>query len=145
MRLALPLWESKISPVLDSATRLLVVDVEDKDELSRSEIHLDGMDLPMKCRKIRDIGVDVLICGAVTRQLAARLKASGINIVPGISGRLDDVLHACFHGNLARSEYLMPGWSLDGMEELLGGLNLQGSGSPKARNLKKRSSLKEDI
>ena len=130
MRLALPLWESKISPVLDSATRLLLVEVEDNGELSRSEIHLDEMDMPMKCRKIQDLGVDVLICGAVTRQLSDRLKASGINIVPGISGRLDDVLHACFHGNLARSEYLMPGWSLDGLEELLRGLNLQGARRP---------------
>lgn len=141
----MPLWESKISPVLDTATKLLVVDAEDKGELTRSEIHLGGMDLPMKCRKIQDLGVDVLICGAVTRQLSNRLKASGINIVPGISGRLDDVLHACFHGNLARSEYLMPGWSLDGLEELLRGLKLPGGGSPKTWDLKKRSSSKEDI
>jgi predicted Fe-Mo cluster-binding NifX family protein len=125
MRLAFPVWENRISPVLDTATRLLVVEVKDHCELSRSEIFLDERDVSRKCRRIRSLGVNALICGAVTRRLSNMLNDSGIHIIPGVSGRPDEVLDACLQGRLAHSKFLMPGWNVDGLEEGLKGLNLK--------------------
>lgn len=134
MRLAFPVWENRISPVLDTATRLLVVEIKDHGELSRSEIHLDEKDVSRKCRRIRSLGVNGLICGAVTRRLSNMLKESGIHIVPGISGHPDEVLNACLRGSLAHPKFLMPGWNVAGLEDCLKGLNLSKPGTKRKRD-----------
>lgn len=109
MRIAIPIWDDKISPVLDTATKLLVVEIEDKKEASRFEIYLDEHELSRRCLRIRGMDVDVLICGAVSRPFYRMLMASGINIIQDISGPPDDVLNAYFHGKLFHSGFLMPG------------------------------------
>ncbi|MBN2031888.1 MAG: NifB/NifX family molybdenum-iron cluster-binding protein [Deltaproteobacteria bacterium] len=125
MKLAIPVWENKVSPVLDTASRLLVVEVKEDGDLSRFEIFLDERDLSRRCLRIKGIGVDTLICGAVTRHFSDMLKASGIDIIPGISGQPDEVLSACFEGRLAHDKYLMPGWSREGLEEALKEIDLR--------------------
>jgi predicted Fe-Mo cluster-binding NifX family protein len=117
MKIAIPVWENKISPVLDTASRLLVVELKKDGDMSRFEIFLDERDLSKRCLRIMGIGVDTMICGAVTRHFSDMLKALGIDVITGISGQPDDVLHACFEGRLAHSKYLMPGWSREGVEE----------------------------
>jgi len=117
MKLAIPVWEDKVSPVLDTASRLLVVEVKEDGEVSRFEIFLDERDLSRRCLRIQGLGIDTLICGAVTRHFSEMLKASGIDIIPGISGRPDEVLNACFEGKLAHTKYLMPGLSREVLQE----------------------------
>lgn len=115
MKLAVPVWEDRISPVLDSATRLLILEVKEGGELSRSEIDLDEKDLARRCRRIQGLGVDAMICGAVTRRFSDMISASGVFLIRGVSGSPDEVLDACLAGRLDRSEFLMPGWTLDGL------------------------------
>ena len=112
MRIALSIWGDKISPVLDTAGKLLVVDNKNQKE-SRFEAYLPEKDLSRRCAFIRGLGVDVLICGAVSRHLTKILMASGIEIVSGISGRVEDVLTAHLQGDLTQPKYLMPGWESD--------------------------------
>ena len=109
MRIAIPIWDDKISPVLDTASRLLIVEVEDQREESRFETYLDVQDLPGRCFRIQGLGVDILICSAISRPFLRRLMASGIKIIPGISGHPEDVLEAYLKGTLSNSKFLMPG------------------------------------
>ena len=112
MRIALSIWEDKISPVLDTAAKLLIVDNDNHRE-SRFEAHLLEKDISQRCAFIRSLGIDVLICGAVSRHLIKMLTASGIEIVSGISGHIEDVLQAYYQGGVTQSEFLMPGWEND--------------------------------
>jgi predicted Fe-Mo cluster-binding NifX family protein len=109
MRIAVPIWDDKISPVLDTASRLLIVDVENRTETYRFEIHLVKHDLSRRCFRICELEVDVLICGAVSRAFLKLLKELGIEVIPEITGKIDDVLDAYFLGNLFHSRFLMPG------------------------------------
>lgn len=109
MRLAIPIWDDKVSPVLDTASRLLIVEVEDHGEASRFETNLDEQNLSRKCLRIQDLDVDLLICGAISRPFSRMLMASGIDIIPEISGLTEEVLRAYLQGNLFHSRFLMPG------------------------------------
>jgi len=62
------------------------------------------------------LGVDILICGAVSRQFLDKLMAAGIRIIVGISGNPEDVLHAYLHGNIYDTKFMMPGVRRDGLE-----------------------------
>jgi predicted Fe-Mo cluster-binding NifX family protein len=109
MRIAVSIWENKVSPVLDMATKLLIVEQGVQKEESHFEVYLIKQEISQRCSFIRALEIDVLICGAVSRQFSRMLKASGINIISGISGPVKDVLKAYFHGNLLQPKFLMPG------------------------------------
>ena len=110
MRIAIPVWEDKVSPVLDTASRLLIVDVEDRNEARRFQIYLDEQDLSRRCLRIRGMEIGILICGAISRPFERMLAASGIRIIRDISGQSEEVLKAHLRGELLNSDFLMPGY-----------------------------------
>jgi predicted Fe-Mo cluster-binding NifX family protein len=116
MKIGIPVWEDKISPVMDTACRLLVVEVDGKREASRFETYLDVRGVTNRCFRIQGLGLDTLICGAISRPFSRSLVASGIKIIQGISGHPEDVLDAYLHGNLLDSRFLMPGFVKEGMD-----------------------------
>ena len=109
MRIAISIWEDKISPVLDTASKLLIIDNKAQKESSRFEANLLVQDMSQRCSFIRILDLDVLICGAVSRQFREMLKACGIKIISGISGPAEDVLDAYLQGDLLHSGFFMPG------------------------------------
>lgn len=109
MRIAIPIWNDKVSPVLDTASKLLIIQVEGRKELSRFEIYLDEQELSRRCTRIRGMEVNTLICGAISRPFLRMLAAYGINIIKNISGHPEDVLDAYLKGVLFHSGFLMPG------------------------------------
>lgn len=113
MKIAIPTWEDKISPVLDAASRLLIVEVEGQKEASRFETYLEEQGLSHRCVRIHRLGIHTLICGAVSTSFSRMLRASGIDLIPGISGHPEAVLDAYLHGNLYHSKFSMPGFVRD--------------------------------
>ena len=109
MRLAVPIWEDKVSPVFDTALNLLIVEIKDRKEASRFVTQLNEKDLSQRCSRIRKMEIDSLICGAISRPFASMLMALGIQIVPWITGHTEDVLEAYLQGTLFRPSFLMPG------------------------------------
>jgi len=109
MRIAIPVWENKVSPVLDTARRLLIVDVKEQKEISRLEVFLDEKNIPGRCHRILGLDVDTLICGAISRPFLRMLMSANIDIVPEISGLAEEVLEAYLKGDLFHSRFLMPG------------------------------------
>ena len=110
MRIAVPIWEDRISPVLDTASRLLIVEKEEQQGAIRSETPLEEQDIHRRCLRIKGLGIDTLICGAVSRCFLRMLMASGIQIIYGVSGNHEDVLAAYFDGTLDHAGFLMPGF-----------------------------------
>jgi predicted Fe-Mo cluster-binding NifX family protein len=109
MRIAIPLWEGKVSPVFDTAARLLVVDVNEQGEESRFLYYIDENDLTQKCHRIRKLALDTLICGAISQAFVKMLLASGLDIIQEISGPAEEVLEAYLRGDISQPRFLMPG------------------------------------
>ena len=109
MRIAVSIWEDKVSPVLDTASKLLIIESENRQQTSRFEVYLLEQDISHRCAFIRGLDLDVLICGAVSRHLSGMLTSSGINVISGISGRSNDVIEAYLRGSLLSSKFFMPG------------------------------------
>jgi len=113
MRIALPIWQDKVSPLLDTASRLLIVDTKNKTEVFRFETYLDEVDISRRCQRIQSMELDVLICGALSRPFAMMLKAGGIDLIAGITGQIEKVLQTFLHNRRLLSHYLMPGYDID--------------------------------
>ena len=107
MRIAVPVWENKISPVLDTAEIIRVYDFE------------NGIIAPREEFSIRSHGesaayiiaekADVVICGALSSILNARLTSLGVRVHSWIMGGIEDILNCYIGGSIAKKENSMPG------------------------------------
>lgn len=109
MKLAMPVWNDCVSTVLDFADRLLVVDCESGAVRDRSVINLSGVTMAEKIARLRELDIQVLLCGAVSRPMERMIMASGIDIIPFLRGRVNDVLNAYFSGQLFGPGFKLPG------------------------------------
>jgi len=109
MRVAIPIWGDKISPVFDTATRLLVVDIDGSEKNKRVIESMEGDDIARRCAKIKALEVGTLICSAISNPFSRRISASDIRVIQGISGSAEEVLSAFINGKLYEDAFLMPG------------------------------------
>jgi len=109
MKIALPIWNNRVSPLFDTACRVLIWSVEGGRYGEWEEHDLQGLIPPMKVRKVKELGADVLICGAVSNPIACLVESAGIELVPWVSGPVEEVLEAFQAGQLDRPRYFMPG------------------------------------
>jgi len=109
MRIAIPVCDNQVATVMDFAGRLLVIDCEAGQEIRRDIVDFGQQLVPAKVAGLADLGVNLLICGAISRPFSAMVLHSGIEIIPFISGNVDDVLVAYFRGCLVDPSFLMPG------------------------------------
>ena len=98
-----------MSSVFDFAHELLLIDIENSCETSRTEVFFDIKRPPDRVVKLEQLGVDMLVCGAISRSLANMVRASGIQVLPYVVGKVDDVLQAYCAGQLEQSRLKMPG------------------------------------
>ena len=93
LRIAIPVWHGRVSPVFDEANSLLVISV-DQSRIVRRELYLLGTGSMSRIRRLQGMNVDVLMCDAVTRELSSALQASGIRVLSQVSGPADEALEA---------------------------------------------------
>ena len=87
----------------------MVCQLRDKNEIARFETCLDEKFLTRRASRIEGLGIDTLICGAISRLFYNLLAASGMKVISWVSGTADEVLKAYLEGTLAQSRFSMPG------------------------------------
>jgi predicted Fe-Mo cluster-binding NifX family protein len=109
MKIAVTVWENRISPVFDASRRLLVAEIENARIGERSYLIFDAT-RPFDLAKIlTSLDVSVLICGAISEVPANIIAAGGITLLPFISGAVDQVLRVYAEGGSLAPAYVMPG------------------------------------
>ncbi len=108
MKIGISYWQSRISPVFDVSQRILVVDLNDRIETERYEVFVEGSNPSQRANQLSKLGVKVLICGAVSRDLESALENKGIEVKSLVRGRADAVLAAYCMQNLDQDRFRMP-------------------------------------
>jgi predicted Fe-Mo cluster-binding NifX family protein len=109
MKVAIPHWQGRVSPVFDVAGHVLLVDVQDGRERARTQFALDASGPQARAARLAEAGADVLICGAISWPLEMAVSSAGIEVIPQTCGEVERVLAAFVAGRLRQDEFLMPG------------------------------------
>jgi predicted Fe-Mo cluster-binding NifX family protein len=110
MKVALTVWEGRISPLFDAARELLVAEIEDKGVIHNRRHEPIMPQWPLRVvERLVEQGVTVLICGAISEVPAGMMEAAGIELVAFVAGPVDDVL-----GALAKGRPIIPTFSMPG-------------------------------
>ena len=110
MKAAITEWQGRVAPVFDVAGTVLMIKT-DIEELQDS-VPLPTGNPRSKIAFLKEQGVGVLICGAITRRMREYAEELGIRINPFISGEIDEVWDAWRNGRLDEACYSMPGCRL---------------------------------
>jgi len=109
MRIAIPQWQGRISPVFDVAGSLLLIDIENGLEIRREERRFPGTNPSARVTEFLSFRAGILICGAISAPLQSRLIAVGVQVFGFACGMIDDVLGAYLNGRLRSRAFVMPG------------------------------------
>ncbi len=109
MRIAIPIWQGRVSPVFDVAGQVLLVEADKALEQSRREATLADEEPERRAERLGELGVTTLVCGAISHPLLVLLEARGIEVVSRVCGEVDEVLAAFLGGELRSDHFAMPG------------------------------------
>jgi predicted Fe-Mo cluster-binding NifX family protein len=98
-----------VSPVFDVADFLMLIDLEGGCEVRRERWMLLDSGPFDRANQIKGFGVDVLICGAVSKALESAMSGMGIDVLSFICGDIETVISAFIKGRLSSDRFLMPG------------------------------------
>ncbi|MCJ8501843.1 NifB/NifX family molybdenum-iron cluster-binding protein [Desulfatitalea alkaliphila] len=101
---ALPVFHGRVAPVLDTCTQLLILGPEPR----RLPLACSG--LADRAEALQTLGVQVVICGALSQQLAALLAEKKIRVICGIAGNVPAVVRAYQQNRLHLPCFHLPGF-----------------------------------
>jgi predicted Fe-Mo cluster-binding NifX family protein len=109
MRIAIPHWRDRVSPMFDESRRLLLVDIKNGREVSRVEEVL-VLDNPLlRVKQVKKTKADILVCGAISQALKHNLQAAGIVVMGFTCGPVNDIIEAILERTLMNPKFAMPG------------------------------------
>jgi len=109
IKIAVPVFENRISPRFDFALGFGLYDVEDERITSSREISCEGWSDVERVARLKGFAVDVLICGGLPGYLQNILMNSGIKVIPWIAGNVSDALSLFLRGQLISGMVICPG------------------------------------
>ncbi|MFO7986248.1 MAG: NifB/NifX family molybdenum-iron cluster-binding protein [Desulfatiglandaceae bacterium] len=112
-KVGIPIFQSRVSPVFDTCTRLLLITFEQDREIERTEIYLDKLPLTERVNILRQLDVTVLICGGISDLLYNMLSNLKIRLITGIAGKADQVFDAFISNHLHEPRFFMPGYKTE--------------------------------
>lgn len=110
IKVAIPIFRSRVSPVFDSCTRILLIDVEHNQEIERNEIYLDKLSLTERMAVLQKLKVKTILCSGISDLFQNMLQSVKIYLITGIAGKVDQVVSAYLSKRLNEPQFLMPGF-----------------------------------
>ncbi|MBT8365645.1 MAG: NifB/NifX family molybdenum-iron cluster-binding protein [Deltaproteobacteria bacterium] len=108
-RVAIPVFESRVSPVLDSCQRMMVIDIEDGREIHRQELSFEKMSIHERIEVIARWGIRKIICAGISEVMCKFLAGKNIALVSGIAGEFEKIINAYICDHLNDACFVMPG------------------------------------
>lgn len=105
MKAAITEWQGRVAPVFDVAGTALIIQADGQKESVSMPTDSPQSNLAF----LKERQVNVLICGAISRQVQAYAESLGIRVTPFISGEVSNVWNAWKNGKLDEACYSMPG------------------------------------
>jgi len=110
MKVAVTVWEDTVSTVCDFSNRMLVFDVMGNEVKNRSFIPFETGMMPERVNQLETLGIEVLLCGAISRPLERMIRASGVKVISCLRGSIEEVIDAYLDGGLSDPRFTLPGF-----------------------------------
>ena len=104
--------------MFDSALRVLVLDMQHRHEVARTELHTKDLSGSERVAALKRAGVSTLVCAGISSVLHTMLESGDIRVRPGVVGHVDEVIRAYMENQLDDPRFFMPGHGGRGVGDL---------------------------
>ncbi len=92
MKVAIPVFHTKISPRFDSTQGFILLQIEKSDVIKREKLPTKNWPSSAKIKQLVDLEIDTLICGGIDLESLQQLHFNGIKIYSWITGEIEDAV-----------------------------------------------------
>jgi predicted Fe-Mo cluster-binding NifX family protein len=110
MKVAITVWNRRVSPVFDVCREALILEVENGSISSRIAENLSSENPSTKIERLVALGVETLICGAISEPLYWELTQRKMKVIGFVAGEIEEVLQAFLSKGLPTASLSMPGY-----------------------------------
>ena len=100
MKVAIPIFENRISPRFDFSPEMWVIEVEGGKVVKQEKFSTTNLNLAQRLEQITSNGVDKVICGGIDGLSRDQLGSRGIDVVQDVIGDADIVFDLFMRGRL---------------------------------------------
>ena len=100
--------------MLDTCTRLLIIDFEGKVGVERREISFDVYSPSERFEIVKKLKPDAVICCGISEVFDKMLQSAGIRLISGIAGDVEEVAEAFLCNRIDDPCFRMPGYKEEG-------------------------------
>ena len=100
MKIAIPMFNSRVSPGFDFAPKVLIAKVDKGKVVEREHYSLINLNTIRRGILLREQGVTVVICGGISNFSIRLLAENGMQVIPMVTGELEEVLNQFVNGHL---------------------------------------------
>jgi predicted Fe-Mo cluster-binding NifX family protein len=108
MKVAIPIFGPRVSPRFDYAPGLLLFNLEDGKLVGSEKFSLQTWDRLQRLQKLKELGVQALICGGIDGNSAKILSDYGIRVIAWVAGEADEAMRCFLQGKLRPGVELCP-------------------------------------
>jgi len=106
MKIAIPVFHTKVSPRFDETQGFILLETKRTNVVAKEKLATEGWPVFAKMKQLVDLGVDTLICGAIDRASLQYLSVNGISTYSWVTGEVDDAV-VCFLKNRMTSGIIL--------------------------------------
>lgn len=103
MKIAIPMFNSRVSPRFDFASKVLVATIDGGKVVEREKYSLINLNPIRRIALLSELGIKVMICGGISSFSQRLIMGNGINVIPMVQGEVEEVLNLFINGNLNAS------------------------------------------
>lgn len=92
MKVAIPVFQTKISPRFDSSQGFILLQIEKSDVVKREKLPTRNWPSSAKIKQLVDLEIDTVICGGIDLESMQQLNYNGIKIYSWITGEIEDAV-----------------------------------------------------
>lgn len=100
MKVAIPVFLDRISPRLDCARKLLVLEIEENRLMEKRELDISHWPADEKIIQLSRMGIRQLICGGLRLEDRDGLNRFGIQVASALYGEVETVIKEYLRGSL---------------------------------------------
>jgi predicted Fe-Mo cluster-binding NifX family protein len=100
MKIAIPLFGSRISPRFDFSPELWMITVENGDLIHQEKLPMTNLSLSQRLDQLTSLGIDQVICGGIDGFCVNQLGRKGIGVLHNVVGEAEVAFNLFLKGRL---------------------------------------------
>ena len=103
MKIAIPMFNTRVSPRFDFASKILVATVDRGNVIDRETYSLINLNPIRRAGLLSDLGVNTILCGGISDFSQRLIAANAIEVIPMVQGEIEEVLELYVNNKLTTS------------------------------------------